>query len=62
MGTISPEFGWDLLLQLYAYKSIGPDRIHLRVLKELSDVNMRPPSTIFFNSLGNPERSQSIGS
>ena len=41
------ELAWDLLLQLYAYKSIGPDRIHLRVLKELSYVIARSLSICF---------------
>lgn len=57
LGTINPEFGWDLLFQLYAYKSIGRDRISLRVLEELSDVIMRPLPTIFQRSWESGEAS-----
>ncbi|KAJ7421187.1 hypothetical protein WISP_43901 [Willisornis vidua] len=30
-----PELMWDLLLQVYPYKSMGSDGIHPRILKEL---------------------------
>ena len=47
---------WDLLLHLDPYKSVGPDGIHPRVLRELADIIAG--SLLFFNSLENLERSQ----
>ncbi|KAK4810800.1 hypothetical protein QYF61_008773 [Mycteria americana] len=44
------ELAWDLLLQLNAHKSMGPDGIHPRVLKELADVIARPLSVIYQRS------------
>ncbi|KFP47515.1 hypothetical protein N323_13094, partial [Cathartes aura] len=40
----------DLVLQLDAHKSIGPDGIHPRVLKELADVIAGPLSMVFQRS------------
>lgn len=37
----NPKLVQDLLLHLGAQESVGPDRIHLRVLRELVDVIMR---------------------
>ncbi|KAJ7419438.1 hypothetical protein WISP_54013 [Willisornis vidua] len=36
--SVNPEIVWDLLLQVYPYKPIGPHGIHPRILKELADV------------------------
>ncbi|KFP46361.1 RNA-directed DNA polymerase from mobile element jockey, partial [Cathartes aura] len=41
------ELVQDLLLHLNAHKSMGPDGIHPRVLKELADVIARPLSVIY---------------
>ncbi|KAJ7415252.1 RNA-directed DNA polymerase from mobile element jockey [Pitangus sulphuratus] len=40
----------DLLLHLDLYKSMGPDGIHLRILKALADTTTKPPSMIFEQS------------
>ncbi|KAJ7400019.1 hypothetical protein BTVI_109453 [Pitangus sulphuratus] len=44
------EIVWDLLLQLDPYKSMGPDGIHARILKDLADVITQPLSVIFEES------------
>ena len=41
----------DLLLQLDCHKSMGPDEIHLRVLRELVEVIAEPLSIIYQRSL-----------
>ncbi|GAB0179592.1 mitochondrial enolase superfamily member 1 [Grus japonensis] len=45
-----PEIVRDLLLHLDAYKSMGPNGIHSRVLRVLADVIARPLSIIFQQS------------
>ncbi|KAJ7410320.1 hypothetical protein WISP_109173 [Willisornis vidua] len=40
----NPELAQDLLFQLDAYRSIEPDGIHPRILKELTDVIKKPLS------------------
>ena len=41
----------DLLLQLDCHKSMGPDEIHPRVLRELAEVIAEPLSIIYQHSL-----------
>ncbi|TRZ23211.1 hypothetical protein HGM15179_003912 [Zosterops borbonicus] len=43
---VNPETGWDLLLQLNLNKTMGPDGIHPRILKEVADVTAKPLSMI----------------
>jgi len=48
--SANPELLLDLLLQLGAHKSMGPNGTYARVLKELVDVVVRPFSIIFQGS------------
>lgn len=50
----------NLLLHLDACKSMGPNEIHPKILRELADVNMR--SQLFSKGLGNLDSSQLTGS
>ncbi|KAK4818945.1 hypothetical protein QYF61_022210 [Mycteria americana] len=47
---IQKEMVSDLLHHLDTHKSMGPDEIHLRVLKELAEVLTKPLSTIYQQS------------
>ena len=50
-STIQEKSVRDLLLQLDCHKSMGPDEIHLRVLRELVEVIAEPLSIIYQHSL-----------
>ena len=50
-STIQKETVRDLLLQLDCHKSMGPDEIHPRVLRELTEVIAEPLSIIWQHSL-----------
>ena len=49
--TIQEETVRDLLLQLDCHKSMGPDEIHLRELRELAEVIAELLSIIYQRSL-----------
>ena len=49
--TVQEETVRDLLLQLDCHKSMGPDEIHPRVLRELAEVIAEPLSIIYQRSL-----------
>lgn len=44
---VSSKLVGDLLINLDAYKFMGPNEIHPKVLRELADVTVRPLSVIF---------------
>lgn len=58
---INSKLVQDLLLQLDGCKSMEPDWIHFKILKELAEVILRPLN-YFSNSLRNLKRSQVTGS
>ncbi|RMC06468.1 hypothetical protein DUI87_15903 [Hirundo rustica rustica] len=45
--SVDPEIVHDLLLQLDCYKSMGPDGIHPRALKEMADIIIKSLLMIF---------------
>lgn len=52
------ELVFELLQKLDPYKSMGPDNIHLSVVRDLADVSVRLHSTIFEKlwKLGNSQK------
>ncbi|KAK4806795.1 hypothetical protein QYF61_005591 [Mycteria americana] len=52
---VDTEIVRDQLYQLYVHKSMGPDGIHPRVLKELADIMAGPLSIIYQRSWGSGE-------
>ena len=60
LPTIKVKTTEDLLLHLDCHKSMGPDGIHSRVLRERVEVTGKPPS-IISSVPCEPERSHRIG-
>ncbi|KAJ7414956.1 RNA-directed DNA polymerase from mobile element jockey [Willisornis vidua] len=48
--SVGPEIVQDLLLQLDPYKSMGPDEIATKILKDLADVIAKPLLMVFEQS------------